>query len=126
MNVLHITGTKGKGSTSAFTSSILCSISPSSRIGLYTSPHLVAVRERIRINGKPLEEDVFAKYFFEVWDRLDKGPKVRSNHPHLAQVLIPDADRGTRRSREASLLPIPHAHVLPRLLAREGPLWPSS
>ena len=39
-------------------------------IGLYTSPHLVTVRERIRINGAPLPEDEFAKYFFEVWDRL--------------------------------------------------------
>ena len=39
-------------------------------IGLYTSPHLVAVRERIRIDGAPLPEDEFAKYFFEVWDKL--------------------------------------------------------
>ena len=39
-------------------------------IGLYTSPHMVAVRERIRIDGAPLPEDEFAKYFFEVWDRL--------------------------------------------------------
>jgi folylpolyglutamate synthase len=39
-------------------------------IGLYTSPHLVAVRERIRINGAPLPEDGFAKYFFEIWDKL--------------------------------------------------------
>jgi folylpolyglutamate synthase len=39
-------------------------------IGLYTSPHLVAVRERIRINGTPLPEHEFARYFFEVWDKL--------------------------------------------------------
>lgn len=37
---------------------------------------MVAVRERIRINGKPIEEEMFAKYFFEVWDRLEKDPKV--------------------------------------------------
>jgi len=41
--------------------------------GLYTSPHLVAVRERIRIGGKPLSEEEFSKYFFEVWDRLQKN-----------------------------------------------------
>lgn len=29
------------------------------------------VRERIRINGAPISQDLFAKYFFEVWDRLD-------------------------------------------------------
>ena len=31
---------------------------------------MVAVRERIRIDGAPLPEDEFAKYFFEVWDKL--------------------------------------------------------
>ncbi|KAM0749236.1 FolC bifunctional protein [Meredithblackwellia eburnea MCA 4105] len=72
LNVLHITGTKGKGSTSAFTSSLLRSVAPGARIGLYTSPHLVAVRERIRINGKPLEEELFAKYFFDVWEKWEK------------------------------------------------------
>jgi folylpolyglutamate synthase len=76
LNVLHITGTKGKGSTSAFTDSILRTIAPEAKTGLYTSPHMVAVRERIRINGKPIEEDVFARYFFEVWDRLEGKPEV--------------------------------------------------
>lgn len=44
--------------------------------GLYTSPHLVAVRERIRINGVPISEDNFAKYFFEVWNRLAANQSV--------------------------------------------------
>lgn len=38
--------------------------------GLFISPHLIAVRERIRINSAPISEELFAKYFFEVWDRL--------------------------------------------------------
>lgn len=77
LNVIHITGTKGKGSTSAFTDSILRHVRPNWKVGLYTSPHLVAVRERIRINGKSLSEEDFARYFFEVWDRLQKnGPKT--------------------------------------------------
>ncbi|KAK4687830.1 folylpolyglutamate synthase, partial [Tremellales sp. Uapishka_1] len=46
------------------------------RIGLYTSPHICAVRERIRINGEPLSEEEFAKYFFEVWERLEADPKT--------------------------------------------------
>lgn len=70
LNVIHITGTKGKGSTSAFVNSILQHTEPSWKVGLYTSPHLVAVRERIRINGAPISEDDFTKYFFEVWDKL--------------------------------------------------------
>ncbi|KAG9015881.1 Folylpolyglutamate synthetase, partial [Tulasnella sp. 427] len=70
LNVLHITGTKGKGSTSAFCDSILRKSVPSWKVGLYTSPHLVAVRERIRVNGEPISEADFTQYFFEVWDRL--------------------------------------------------------
>ncbi|OCH87911.1 FolC bifunctional protein [Obba rivulosa] len=73
LNVLHVTGTKGKGSTCAFTESILRHAMPQWKIGLYTSPHLVAVRERIRINGKPISEDDFAKFFFDVWDRLEEN-----------------------------------------------------
>jgi folylpolyglutamate synthase len=40
-------------------------------VGLFTSPHLIAVRERIRINSAPLSAPLFAKYFFDVWDRLE-------------------------------------------------------
>jgi folylpolyglutamate synthase len=81
--LIHVAGTKGKGSTCAFISSILSqyritsSQQPSSdrlnKIGLYTSPHLRAVRERIQINQEPLSEAEFAKYFFEVWDRLEES-----------------------------------------------------
>ncbi|KAJ7590821.1 Mur ligase [Mycena floridula] len=83
LNVVHITGTKGKGSTSAFASSILQHVKPDWKIGLYTSPHLIAVRERIRINGIPLSEEEFAKYFFQVWDKLDNDfvPKYDTT-PH--------------------------------------------
>ncbi|KAL8804305.1 MAG: hypothetical protein Q9182_002670 [Xanthomendoza sp. 2 TL-2023] len=77
-------GTKGKGSTSAFVSSILAQYLPSPsqpnplfhKIGLYTSPHLRFVRERIRINNEPLSEELFAKYFFEVWDQLEASARA--------------------------------------------------
>lgn len=74
LNILHVAGTKGKGSTCAFASSILAYYQAAHGVpyktGLFTSPHLIAVRERIRINGAPVSEEVFARYFFEVWDRL--------------------------------------------------------
>ncbi|KAI0352891.1 FolC bifunctional protein [Trametes cingulata] len=76
LNVVHITGTKGKGSTSAFTDSIIRRARPDWKVGLYTSPHLVAVRERIRINGAPISEELFTKYFFEVWDKLKQNTKT--------------------------------------------------
>uniref|UniRef100_F1LG17 Folylpolyglutamate synthase n=1 Tax=Ascaris suum TaxID=6253 RepID=F1LG17_ASCSU len=53
LNVIHVSGTKGKGSTCAFTESILRRLGY--KTGFYSSPHLVHVRERIRINGRPFE-----------------------------------------------------------------------
>lgn len=49
LHAIHVAGTKGKGSTCAIVESILrqCGY----RTGLFTSPHLIDVRERIRING---------------------------------------------------------------------------
>lgn len=56
--VLHITGTKGKGSTSAYSESILRHLGY--RTGLFTSPHLHSFRERIRINGQLISRDDLA------------------------------------------------------------------
>jgi len=50
--IVHITGTKGKGSTAAMLASILQA--SGYRTGLYTSPHLVHVEERVRIDGEPI------------------------------------------------------------------------
>lgn len=42
-----------------------------STVGLYTSPHLRFVRERIKIDNEPISEELFAECFWEVWDRLE-------------------------------------------------------
>ena len=52
---LHIAGTNGKGSTAAMAASILQAAGY--RVGLYTSPHLVDFRERIRVNGAMVPEE---------------------------------------------------------------------
>lgn len=51
---IHIAGTNGKGSTSHMLSAALQE--SEYRVGLYTSPHLVDFRERIRVNGKPISK----------------------------------------------------------------------
>lgn len=51
--LVHIAGTKGKGSTATMVSSILASAGR--RVGLYTSPHLTDLEERFRINGVPCD-----------------------------------------------------------------------
>lgn len=68
LSVIHVAGTKGKGSTCAFVESIIRS--SGHRTGLYTSPHLIDVRERIRIDGKILDKEQFASQFWFVWDKL--------------------------------------------------------
>lgn len=55
LRCIHVAGTNGKGSTSHMLASVLQEAG--FRTGLYTSPHLVDFRERIRINGVPVEKD---------------------------------------------------------------------
>uniref|UniRef100_A0A3Q3WKL7 Folylpolyglutamate synthase n=1 Tax=Mola mola TaxID=94237 RepID=A0A3Q3WKL7_MOLML len=60
LNIIHVTGTKGKVMKSGSTL-LFCS-----------SPHLVQVRERIRINGQPIGKELFTKYFWQVYGRLEE------------------------------------------------------
>jgi len=65
-----ITGTNGKGSTAAMIASILCSAGY--KVGLYTSPHLVDVRERIVINGKKISLKEFNQTIAYVKDKKEQ------------------------------------------------------
>jgi dihydrofolate synthase/folylpolyglutamate synthase len=55
LNCLHIAGTKGKGSTAAMLAAIICQAGY--RVGLFSSPHLVSFRERIRIDNELIAKD---------------------------------------------------------------------
>jgi dihydrofolate synthase/folylpolyglutamate synthase len=61
-----IAGTNGKGSTAATLASIL--IAAGVRTGLYTSPHLARVNERIRVGNAEIGDDAFAALYFHVHD----------------------------------------------------------
>ncbi len=61
---LHIAGTKGKGSIAHLTARLL--EAHGLRVGLYTSPHIESIRERIRVNGEPLGEERFCECFARV------------------------------------------------------------
>src|SRR4029077_20933927 len=56
--IIHVAGTNGKGSVCDMIDSILRA--QGYRTGLFTSPHLVTFRERIRVNGEMVSEDVVA------------------------------------------------------------------
>ncbi|HPQ38755.1 MAG TPA: Mur ligase family protein, partial [bacterium] len=58
LQYIHVAGTKGKGAVCAMTAAILSA--HGLRTGLYTSPHLVNVRERVRLDGKAISEADFA------------------------------------------------------------------
>ncbi|XP_055456864.1 folylpolyglutamate synthase, mitochondrial isoform X2 [Psammomys obesus] len=70
LNIIHVTGTKGKGSTCAFTECILRNYGL--KTGFFSSPHLVQVRERIRINGKPISPELFTKHFWRLYHQLEQ------------------------------------------------------
>ncbi len=63
-----IAGTNGKGSTAAMTASVLCSAGY--KVGLYTSPHLIDVRERIVFNGKKISLREFNRIIAYVKNKM--------------------------------------------------------
>lgn len=76
MRHIHVAGTKGKGSVCAFATSLLTHQPQASPVGTYTSPHLVSPRERIAIDGRPVDKEVFARGVFEIWDRFTETGKL--------------------------------------------------
>jgi len=68
--VVHVAGTNGKGLTCAMVARLLQQAGY--RCGLYTSPHVVDIRERIAIDGAPITEAAFARAGHAVLDEADR------------------------------------------------------
>ncbi|CAH9069929.1 unnamed protein product [Cuscuta europaea] len=75
---VHIAGTKGKGSTSAFLSSILRAEGYS--VGCYTSPHIKTIRERITLgrHGEPVSAEVLNHHFQRVRRDLERAVELEN------------------------------------------------
>jgi dihydrofolate synthase/folylpolyglutamate synthase len=71
-----VAGSKGKGSTSAFLEAVL--LAAGHPAGLYTSPHLVSIRERIRLGGSEITAPAFGRVIGNLRDRL--GARARLTH----------------------------------------------
>ena len=71
---IHVAGTNGKGSTAAMIASILSSAGL--RVGLFTSPHLHSMTERIRLGLTPISRARFAACFAQVWPAAQAFPQV--------------------------------------------------
>ena len=70
LRAVHVAGTNGKGSTAHLIAAVLQAAGL--KVGLYTSPHLVSLTERIRINGKPIPEEAVAAFVTENKSFLDE------------------------------------------------------
>ncbi|PIN08772.1 Dihydrofolate synthase [Handroanthus impetiginosus] len=83
---VHIAGTKGKGSTAAFLSSILRAEGYS--VGCYTSPHIRTIRERITLGttGEPVSAKALSSHFHKIKDDLHMA--VEREKGHLSQFEV--------------------------------------
>ena len=71
LRIVHVGGTNGKGSVAALSAAILRAAGL--RTGLYTSPHLLEVTERVRIDGTPVPRDVLARHAARIGPALEAG-----------------------------------------------------
>ncbi|KOX79374.1 Folylpolyglutamate synthase, mitochondrial [Melipona quadrifasciata] len=85
LSVIHVAGTKGKGSTCAYTESILRE--HGFKTGFFSSPHLVNVRERIRIDGQPISKMHFTQNFWKIYKQLEDAKEYESDMPSYFKFL---------------------------------------
>lgn len=77
---IHVAGTNGKGSVCSILSTILTEAG--FKTGLFTSPHLFKYTERIKINNKEIDEDIFAQKIFKI------NKIAEQNNIHLTEFEI--------------------------------------
>lgn len=84
--VIHVAGTNGKGSVCAYTQSLL--LAEKKEVGFFTSPHLVKMNERIRINGVDVSDEAFLESFHETYNVVQKMTEAGKNHPTFFEFLF--------------------------------------
>ena len=83
LRFIHVAGTNGKGSTCAMLESVYRAAGL--RVGLYTSPHLVAFGERIQVNRRPVREADVVRLVGELQPLLKQFPA--EHHPTFFEVV---------------------------------------
>ncbi len=87
-HIIHVAGTNGKGSVCTYLR--YCLEEAGYRVGVFTSPHLVDIRERIVTDGKMISREAFLRLFLQVYDSLDWGALEQGEgyHPTFFEYLF--------------------------------------
>ena len=83
--IIHVAGTNGKGSVCAYMQAIL--LSEGKSVGLFTSPHLEKMNERIKINGIDITDEKFEKIFNSVKGVVNEMEEEGIGHPSYFEFL---------------------------------------
>ena len=86
MKVIHVAGTNGKGTVCAVISNVL--VKCKRKTGLFISPHLVEINERIRINNEQIDNDEFTDVFNIVKEKVDNMVEKGFAHPSFFEFLF--------------------------------------
>ena len=86
LKVIHVAGTNGKGSVCAYLNAMLRS--EGKRVGLFTSPHLIRMNERIVIDGEQISDEAFRSVFEETLDAIKRMQKGGLPHPTFFEFLF--------------------------------------
>lgn len=86
MKVIHVAGTNGKGSVCAYLDSMFRE--GGYHVGLFTSPHLVAVNERFRIDGQMVSDEKLLEAFEKVQVMIKKAQQDGLDHPSYFETLF--------------------------------------
>ena len=85
MQFIHVAGTNGKGSVSAYLASVM--EASGKKTGLYTSPYIQRFTERIRVNGAEISEEAVARWAGVVREKIDEMVARGRNHPTEFEAL---------------------------------------
>lgn len=86
IKIIHVAGTNGKGSVCAYLNAML--LAGGKKTGLFTSPHLVCINERFRINGEDVSDEQFLDAFLKVEKAAKEYEAEGEGHPSYFETLF--------------------------------------